>query len=396
VNSLLYADAHEERTLIAVAKGDTWPSEIHEYTEEETGAQVRRLTAGDAHDHHLYFTASSFTGDGGRLIFGSERSGSPQLHMMQLDSGKIVQLTQAEGIKAQLGCVHGQAEMAYYTTANQLRSVSLDSLEEETLYTCPEGFGFALPTITANGSHIAMAYVEAMALSTETGVIYSTMHERFFRRPSSVIMRIETDTGKALACWGEHAWISHVCIHPTDPDLIMFCHEGSWGHVHQRMWTVKAGETPAQAHKLYPQHNNESVGHEYFTRNGEVGFQCTVKSMGETLAFDCFIRPDNTWIRQYLWPGGKRAAHIQSNSDNSLVVGDGAYLSPDDADGGNWMGIITHSEGRCNVRRLCRHDTSWTTQIGHPHPIFSPDDEWVLFTSDRGGACNMYMARVPD
>lgn len=378
-----------------MAKGDTWASEIQEYTEPDTGVRVRRLTGSEAHDHHLYFTATSFTAGSENIIFGSERSGSPQVHMLELSSGKIVQLTDRPKVKPQLGCVHGEKPIAYFITDREVWSVRLDTLEEDLLYTCPEGFSLALPTITANGSHIALAYREHTPTSTDTGVIYSTMHETFFRRPACVVMRLETESGKALATWGEHAWISHVCIHPTDPDLIMFCHEGSWGHVEQRMWTVRVGETPAQAHKLYPQHNNESVGHEYFTQNGEVGFQCTVKSMGETLAFDCFIRPDGTWIRQYLWPGGRRASHIQSNSDNSLVVGDGAFLGPEDTDGGNWMGLITHDEGYCRVRRLCRHETSWKTQIGHPHPIFSPDDGQVLFTSDKGGTCNMYMAEVP-
>ena len=41
--------------------------------------------------------------------------------------------------------------------------------------------------------------------------------------------------------------------------------------------------------------------------------------------YNAFIRPDGTWIRQYLFPG-RRPGHIQSNSDNSLVVGDGAWL----------------------------------------------------------------------
>lgn len=375
-------------------KGDTWPSEIQEYAEPETGVRVRRLTGSSAHDHHLYFTASSYTADGKHIVFGSERSGKSQLHLLDLESGKIVQLTDDDKVRSQSSVVHGEKNLAYFICGQQLRSVNLDTFEEEVLYDCPEGFGIALPTITADGSHLAFAYSEKLALSTETGIIYSTMHEHFFRRPASVIMRIETETGKALACWGEHAWISHVCIHPSDPDFILFCHEGSWGHVKQRMWTVKVGETPAQARKLYPQLNNESVGHEYWTRNGEVGFQCSVRSEGETLAFDCFIRRDGTWIRQYLWPSGQRASHIQSNSDNSQVVGDSAFLGPDDADGRNWMGLITHEEGRCKVSRLCRHDTSWKTQISHPHPIYSPDDRCVLFTSDTGGTCNVYEAQV--
>ncbi|MFP3903462.1 MAG: oligogalacturonate lyase family protein [Armatimonadota bacterium] len=377
-----------------MARGDTWPSEIEEYVEDETGARVKRLTGSSAHDHHLYFTSTSFTGDGERIVFGSHRSGSPQLHMLQLDSGQIVQLTDSEGLNPQLASVHPEKEIAYVCAGRQIRQVRLDTFEEEVLYECPEGFRLALPTITADGSHLACAYQPQLELSTETGVIYSTMQERFFRRPACVVMRIETESGEALACWGEHAWISHVCIHPHDPDLIMFCHEGRWAQVQQRMWTVDVNETPAAAHKLYHQHCNESVGHEYFTQTGEVGFQCSVESGGQMLTFDCFIRPDGTWIRQYRWPGEHRASHIQSSSDNSLVIGDGAYLGPEDDDGGNWMGLITHEEGVCHVRRLCRHDTSWETQMSHPHPIFSPDDRWVLFTSDRRGKCDMYMAEV--
>lgn len=376
-------------------KGQVWPSEIQEYVEPETGARVRRLTGSDGDDFHLYFTATSFTADGKRIVFGSNRTGTQQLHLLDLETGKIVQLTDSPGIGAQSSVVHGEKDLAYFRTGRELRSVDLNTFEEQLLYTAPEGYHIGLPTITANGSHLAFVVEEDIQLSTETGVIYSTMHEHFFRRTSCVIMRVETASGKALACWGEHAWISHVCIHPTDPDFILFCHEGSWGHVTQRMWTVRVTETPAQAHKLYPQLHDERVGHEYWTRNGEVGFQCTVESMGETLAFDCFCRADGTWLRQFRWPGNRRASHIQSNSDNSLVVGDGAFLGPEDNDGGNWIGLITHDEGWCRVRRLCRHDTSWKTQIGHPHPIFSPDDKWVLFTSDRGGKCNVYMAEVP-
>lgn len=43
---------------------------------------------------------------------------------------------------------------------------------------------------------------------------------------------------------------------------------------------------------------------------------------------------------------------------------------------------------------LCEHGGDFSLQIGHPHPIFSPDDRWVLFTSNKGGVCQVYMAEV--
>ena len=45
--------------------------------------------------------------------------------------------------------------------------------------------------------------------------------------------------------------------------------------------------------------------------------------------YNACIRPDGTWIRQYLLPG-RRPGHIQSNTANTLVVGDCGYLGPDD------------------------------------------------------------------
>ena len=49
---------------------------------------------------------------------------------------------------------------------------------------------------------------------------------------------------------------------------------------------------------------------------------------------------------------------MQSNSDKRLVVGDRAYLRPDDKDGGQYLGLMTHVNGRVQVRRLAWHGTS--------------------------------------
>ena len=60
---------------------------------------------------------------------------------------------------------------------------------------------------------------------------------------------------------------------------------------------------------------------------------------------------------------------MQSNSDKRLVVG-GAYLRPDDKDGGQYLGLMTHVNGRVQVRRLAWHGTSGRTQASHGHSSF--------------------------
>jgi hypothetical protein len=131
--------------------------------------------------------------------------------------------------------------------------------------------------------------------------------------------------------------------------------------------------------------------HEYFTREGEVGFQYEVERPGKMEYFNAFIRTD-AWIRQYRLPG-LRPGHIQSHSDNTLIVGDRGFPSFDDKDGANYMSLMTHGNGIAHLGRLCRHQPG-PTQPSHGHPVFSPDDRWVIFNSRLGPKENIAMADV--
>jgi oligogalacturonide lyase len=367
-------------------------AEIREHRDDETGARVRRLTADGSDNVHIYFTSESFVGDGSdRVVFASNRTGRFQYHLLDIPAARLVQVTDADGISPNMACLC-PADRLFYFNGPVLRSVDLKTLKDQQLYRVPEGTRPALPTCTANGRYVAFAYREDRSVSTETGRIYSAMAETYYQRPSCVVMRIDTESGDAVAAWGERAWISHVLIHPNDPDFILFCHEGG-SHVSQRMWTVDISERRGRkATPLYRQRPGEFCVHEYFTRQGEVGFQYEVEREGKMEYYNCFIRPDGTWIRQFLLPG-RRPGHIQSNTDNTLVVGDSGYLGPDDPDGRDYMSLITHASGRAHVRRLCRR-VPGKTQFSHGHPVFSLDDQWVLYNSKIGETHNVYMADV--
>ncbi len=366
--------------------------EIQEYKDDETGARVRRLTADGSDNVHLYFTSESFLADGSsRVVFASNRSGRFQYHLLDIAAGRLVQVTDGEAVSPNMACLC-PAGRFFYFDGPVLRAVSLDTLEDRQLYRVPEGTRPALPTCTADGKYVAFAYREDRAVSTQTGRIYSTMAETYYQRPSCVVMRIDTASGAAVAAWGERAWISHVLIHPHNPDLILFCHEGG-SHVAQRMWTVDLSQRRGRkATPLYRQRPGEFCVHEYFTRQGEVGFQYEVERDGKMEYYNCFVRPDGTWIRQFLLPG-RRPGHMQSNTDNTLLVGDCGYLGPDDRDGGNYMSLMTHANGRAHVRRLARR-VPGKTQHSHGHPVFSLDDRWVLYNSKIGETHNVYMADV--
>lgn len=371
--------------------GDIFPPEIHEYADPITGARVRRLTSADTHSHHLYFTSTSYTKDG-HLVLGSERSGSPQLFLMHMPSGDMVQLTDEPGLRPQLSCIHPHQDLAYYSTHRQIKQVNLQTFETEVVYEAPAGFGLSLPDISSDGSRIVIAYCQDLALSTDTGRIYSTMGEQYYQRPISCVVTIETDGSGPQVIWGERAWISHVCISPIDRDCVVFCHEGG-EYIKQRLWMVSAAARQQEALPFMLQRPGEMVFHEYFTRDGQIGVQTHGRREGKPDSYHCFMRPDGTWLRQYLLPG-ECAGHIQSSSDNSIRIADRGHRFPGDKEGASMMALYRFDGGYDRPTWLCEHGGDFSLQIGHQHPIFSPDDEWVLYTSNKGGICQVYTAEV--
>ncbi len=59
-----------------MAVGDTFDAQIEEYRDPDTGALVRRLTGDGSDNAHLYFTSTSFMGEGAdRVVISSDRGG---------------------------------------------------------------------------------------------------------------------------------------------------------------------------------------------------------------------------------------------------------------------------------------------------------------------------------
>jgi oligogalacturonide lyase len=368
--------------------------EITEYKDSKTGARVRQLTRNGSNNVHPYFTSWAFIGDDSdHTIFASNRNRPhSQWYMLQISTGKLVQLTDI--MHGPNGCVSRNGYLNYFD-GNTLHSLEISTLKDRAPYTIPEGFHPNTPTCTADGRYVAFVYHVEYPYSTASGVIYSTTQEEYYQHGMSVVMRIDTATGEAKAVWGELTEISHVLIHPTKPNLVLFCHEGGSSVVHQRMWLVDIDQKVARkAIPVYPQKSNEGCVHEFWTQQGDVGFQYFMDRGDKRDQYNAFIRPDGTWIRQYLYPG-MRPGHIQSNSDNTLIVGDCAYLTPDDdPDANKYMALMTHGNGRVNIRRLCWHGSSWLNEESHPHASFSPDDRWVIYNSDVEKCHNIYMADV--
>jgi hypothetical protein len=62
-------------------------------------------------------------------------------------------------------------------------------------------------------------------------------------------------------------WLNHVQMSPTDPSLIMFCHEGPW-HLLDRVWRIHTDGTALKL--IHPRTMvMEIAGHEFFSADGK-------------------------------------------------------------------------------------------------------------------------------
>lgn len=135
--------------------------------------------------------------------------------------------------------------------------------------------------------------------------------------------------------------------------------------------------------QIRPRFTNEVIGHEYWYEDGvHIGFHGGQIDGGNKLMGKiCF---DNTDLHEVEF--NYITGHIHSQ-DEKIIVGDGGeYIRLWEFDGKEY--------GAPKV--LCHHGSSMKTQDSHPHPRISPDGKYVLFSSDKCGYINVYLAEIPN
>jgi oligogalacturonide lyase len=354
-----------------------------------TGVEVVKLTAGPGHSTHLYFTEDGFWDEGRQLILARHWSGAWNFFSCELGSGEFRQLTAfPEGTQVRLhGAVCHRRERLYFWRGDRLCALDLRSLAQTELYRCPEGFLPGSPGVDADGLTVWTTISEDLRGRVSGGGLayaYLGYHEWFQARPRSRIVSVSADGGKAEVRHEEQAWLGHVNPSPQWPGWLTFCHEGPWHEV-QRMWVFDAAS--GQARPLRPRDGVWGVGHEFWCADGvTVGYHA--RRIGDDARHLLgFRRFDDAPVFEAEIAAPTQHAHANSPA---RVVLDGVRSRGD-----RILLVEQRAEGWSEPRVLCAHDTSRHHHFSHAHPRFSPDGRWVVFTSDRTGCAEVYLAPVP-
>ncbi|OXM87403.1 oligogalacturonate lyase family protein [Paenibacillus rigui] len=408
-------------------KGSTIQHVPAERKDALTGRTVRQLTSTPGNHHHLYFTSSSFTADNRHVLFISDGGvQQPNLYKLSIEDGVAVQLTDNRdgymksyvyydgapyrGLAKASPSYNPATNTLLYIQGNEVRLLQLDTLEEDTVHTLPDGVMTGFTHLSPDGRYACVPYIDAEAFEVgPAGNLFTAIREKVTRdRIESRLLVIDLQTRQADIWGSQVGWITHVQFPPGQGRSILYNHEG--GMVDQRIWLYDQGtmsrirdqsnerETLWICHEMWLQQENGILYHGTKgvpndpAMKGE-GKPSSDSSAGHQASFVGRYDLDSGSYTELSFPEEMTAyGHFTASSDDRLLITDGIMDSrtlhlctPD------WEG------GRIAWSPLCLHNSSFSVQDVHPHPIFSHDDRSVVFTSDvhnAKGKGHVYVVEV--
>lgn len=384
--------------------GTVYPSEKSVFRDKKSGIKVTQLT-NRCINFHFYFTENSFDLDGRTIYFMSNRGNEGKeifnIFRMDLASGEMVQLTdEPEGIETGRMTKSPDSELVAYITGNQLKVYRTAKGESRLLYREP-GMKMSNLSFSCDKKRLGFIRCEDVEALPDGGPNYAGFMEKMFAIKDGRVSVINLDGTGFCDVFRDTHWLSNLQFSPKDPDIAMFCHEGPWNYVQQRIWliNVRSGE-------VWPccrQAKEDCVGHEFWRAGGDIifdnrrgGHDGTISNTkqqvyekeaisSETPYFG-FAHKDGTVYRRIDMPF--YCNHYYANSDLSLFVGD---------DVEDILLIKPQADGSPKMRVLAGHNTTWHYQRSHCHPTFSRDGKKLLYAADTDRwHDNLFLVDVPE
>lgn len=270
------------------------------------------------------------------------------------------------------------------------RQIALNCDETLLFGVKPDPDGETIPRTSPDGSMGSGSFFENWAAGKPT-----------------LIYALDIKTGEFKVLHRENDWTNHLQASPTDPQQILFCHEGPW-HWNDRIWALRADGTPARNLHERTMHM-EIAGHEFFGPDGDtVWYDLQTPIHGVFWLANVNLKTgERTW---YHHERQEWSVHYNVSPDGTLFAGDGGdhnSVAARRMDGtrvpdgnGKWIylfhpvlarGSSFESEGKPLVRPgylkaeklvdMREHDYDKRTGV-EPNLTFTPDGKWIIFSGN--------------
>ena len=388
----------------AHALADTLPST---WVDKDTGHRVWRLTP-EPDSASLYFNYTAVSPDGKWMVYNAPDG----IHGLDLVTRKTRLLVANHGdrMATRTIAVGRKSNVVFFlsddpgTHATSVNQVDFDTGVVRKLVDVPAGY--KIDSINADDTLAAGTYEikgEAKARQDAPGGPLNQprnkgemMERRLAARIPLVLFTIDLKSGKETRLLRSTDWINHLLFSPTDPGLLMYCHEGPWQKV-DRIWTIR---TDGSANTLIHRRTMamEIAGHEFWGQDGK------------TVWYDWqYPKGAAFYVAGYNLETGRRTAyqlerndwsiHFNVSNDGTLFAGDGGdpgqvAHAPD----GEWI-VLLRPQSVLGPGAINQKDF-WQPGVFRPERLvnmahhnyhlepnirFTPDKKMVVFRTNMFG-----------
>jgi len=386
-------------TLAADEPPRTW-------IDPDTGHRIVRLT-DEPGSASLYFNQNGYTADGRKMVYTTP-NGISALDLETHTSKPVVQG------RVRVIVTGRKTQNVYYSKEGAVWSTDVDSGVTREIAKLP--LRGSVATVNADETLLAGTHIEG------NGPDYNPnrpqqpqtldqprnkgqmMEQRLAARLPMALFTINTKSGETKIIHKATDWLNHLEFSPSDPTLLMFCHECP-GHTVLRIWTICTdGTQRTSIHRR--------------TMAMDISPRELWSVDGKTIWYDLQTpRGEDFWLAGYNVETGERTwYHLQRNEwsihfnvtrDGKLFCGDGGdegqvAHAPD----GKWIylfrpelirnrGIEDKNFVQPGVLRAERLVNMSKHQYRlEPNVSFTPDQKWVVFRSNMFGPTYTFAVEV--
>jgi oligogalacturonide lyase len=353
---------------------------------EATGHRVIRLSR-EPGSASFYFHQNAYTASGDKMVI-STRAG---LSTIDLKTRKNEPLVEDRVRNAVVG---KKTRQVYYLKGNAVYATHLDTRATRKVADLPpEWRGGSGLAVNADETLLAGSAVEAKgkpAGRRPGGPGKGSLEARWAARLPMVLYTVQIKGGAVKKVLRGDDWFNHVQFSPTDPTLLMFCHEGPW-HKVDRIWTIRTDGTGLR--KMHTRAMDmEIAGHEFFGPDGKGIWYDLQTPRGKEFWLAGVVLATGEKIR-YKVERAHWSVHFTMSPDGKRFAGDGGGPRSVAAPGnGQWIYLFTPHQGALKAERLVdltRHDYRF-----EPNVTFTPNGRWLVFRSNMHGPTHVYAVEV--
>jgi oligogalacturonide lyase len=360
-----------------------------EWIDKDTHHKVVRLTRTEGRNSSFYFHNNPFVGN--KMVYFNAGKNGRQVYAVDLTTLQSEQVTQqASPMSGEIVGPKGKA--VYYQIKDSVFSTDIVSKRTSLLFVFPPDFRAGVTTLNADetllgGVYSTEAEKEIFKKYPDKGSYFNRIYEAKLPR---TLFTIDIKTGQLRKLFTDSAWLNHVQFSPTDPNLLMFCHEGPW-HKVNRIWTIDINTKEIRLmHKRSM--DMEIAGHEWFGPDGKtIWFDLQTPRSVKFFVAGSDVKTQQE--KRYELTRDEWSIHFTISPDQRLFAGDGGDSGQvARAKNGRWIYLFRPEGDKFVSEKLV--NMQYHGYKLEPNVHFSPDGKWVIFRANFEGVEQVYAVEI--